>query len=158
MSSLPISHTRLSLCLSPSPSPSLASLCLSLCLLSTLFLLLLALDPSHFRVFFHLFSRSFEEQRGQSWRGSLYSFFAFTHARFLECTFCQIQNLCLWKRKGKERKEKKRKNISQKWRAFMYESALMNLESDRNELITFISFGENDKRTLYPLFTNIFVP
>ena len=74
-------------------------------------------------------------------------------ARFLECTFCQICFFFEKKRKGK-----KRKNIPQKRRAFKYESALMNLESDRNELITFISFGENDKRTLYPLFTNIFVP
>ena len=77
-------------------------------------------------------------------------------ASFLNARFVKFVSSSRRKEKGKEEKKRK-KYLHGERRAFMYESALMNLESDRNERIKFISFGENDKRILYPLFTQIFL-
>ena len=106
-----------------------------------------------------LFSRLFEEQRGQSWRGSLYSFFAFTMERIAAFWNARFAKTINPPRRRKKKKEKKKRKESSPRRGvkFRDESALMNLESDRNERIKVISFGENDKRILYPLFTQIFL-
>lgn len=99
--------------LSLSLSLSLASLCLSLCLLSTLFLLLLALDPSHFRVFFHLCSFSlFSTVWGTAWtvvtwivRCILSLLLRWNATPLFECTFCQNHKT----RREEERKRRKKR-------------------------------------------------
>ena len=127
MSSLPISHTRLSLCLSPSPSPSpsLASLCLSLCLLSTLFLLLLALDPSHFRVFFHLCSFSlFSTIWGTAW--TVVTWIVVFFLCFYACAFFRMhvlpnpKSLSLEKKRKRKKRKEKKKYLTKMTRVYVW--------------------------------------